>query len=99
MFCMDLCREISKYLLVIECLHMEVAFGKKMYALDDYIMRKKYETYTVIYKKYRLDGFYDKKFKCRLTTNDYHICIVSLCRVKSTKEAVIETAALFRLKL
>ena len=99
MLCLDLLREVSKYLTVKESLNMEVAVREKLFEIQDYKMRLNYEPYSITTNVFRLKGFYDKRFKCDVSTVDHHICVVSMYHVNSTKEACNTAIELFRLTL
>tara|TARA_B100001059_G_C17589894_1_gene454106 strand:- start:305 stop:568 length:264 start_codon:yes stop_codon:yes gene_type:complete len=86
------------YLSVKECLNMEVAVGEKMYNMEDYQMRLKYQYYKMECGHFVLDAYHSDKFMCNISTKFHHICQVSMYQVNSTKEACLKAIELFKLK-
>lgn len=98
MLSIDLYRNISKFLNVQDCLHLEVAIQEKMYDIKDYKIRLKYQDYE-LNDKFTYKAYYDEKFKCVVSSKQSNICVISLCNVNSTKEACMKAKQLFSIKL
>lgn len=98
MFYLDIYREISKFLNVKDCLHLEVAIQEKMYKIQDYKMRLKYEAYELI-DKFTYKAYYAEKFKCIVSSKQSNIFVISLCNVNSTKEACMKAKELISINL
>lgn len=97
MLCIDLLREISKYLTVKECLDMEVSIGEKIYTTEEYKNKIKHKIYKMNCGHFKIKAFFDIKFKCDINTNDHKICTVSMYNVDNTKEACLKAISLFKL--
>lgn len=98
MLCVDLLREISKYLLVSDCLNMEIVFREKMYDIEDYKMRLQYQIFTLQAGVFTVRGFYNENFRCEIKTKERWICTVSMYKVNSTKDACEQAIELFKLR-
>ena len=97
MLCTDLLREISKYLMVKDCLALELAVQEKLYDVCDYKMRFYREPYTTTCGVFMLRSYFDKRFQCNIKTKDHQICLISMYQVQSTREACQKAIELFKL--
>lgn len=78
---------------------MEVATGEKMYSIQDYIMRIKYQPCKMKSGPFLLNAYYEDKFKCNISTLTHNICVVSMYQVNSTKETCLKAIELFKLNM
>ena len=105
MFCIDILREVSTYLTVKECLDFEVSLHTKMYEINYYKKKLKYQPYYITNDKYNIIGYYENTFKCDIFTKNYNMKLLSIESISgnfcgdSTKDACIKALDLFDLEI